>query len=200
MKISVIIPTITGREESLDRAVTAYKERSSGAEIEIITVKDYPTWPAGCNAARPRATGEYHHYTADDLEPLDGWVDAMLRCIGEGFIPAPQMWNHVYEGVPTTEQWDGPPGTFCRLARIPTLPKKLVEEMGPWPEAIHYYSDNWVSDKAALLGWRTRVTEGYNFIHHWHPVGRLDKGDWMGRYLPLYNQEREKLGLGRVDY
>ena len=63
---------------------------------------------------------------------------------------------------------------------------------------LDYYADNWVSDRGRVLGYETRVTAGYAFVHHWHPVGRLDKGDWQGRSLPGYNEERRKLGLPPV--
>lgn len=198
MKLSIIIPTITGREESLERALNAYRTRTTGFELEIITPLNYPTWPAGCNAGFVESHGDIVHFSADDLEPLEGWSDAMMTSINDGFLPGARLWDHVQSGSPIYEMFDGVPGTICRLARVPSMPTWLVDKIGPIPEAIHYYSDNWISDKAGLLGWQTRVTEGYDFLHHWAQVGRLDGGDWKARYLPLYNEERAKLGLEPV--
>ena len=192
--ISVIIPTITGREESLARVMDAYRTRTS-AEMEIVTVLDFPSWSAGCNAAE--ASGDILHYGADDLEPIEGWADAMLGCLANGEIPAAQVWDFRQEGPCANEAQDGPAGALTVFSRVPSLTREMAERIGPWPE-FHYYADNWIADKAHLLGYRVRVTAGYSFIHHWHPIGRLDDGDWVGRYLPLYNAERIKLGLGPV--
>lgn len=195
MKISVLIPTITGREDTLARAIDAYNTRSKGFEVEVITVLNYPTWPSGCNEARKFATGDILHYSADDLEPLEGWADAMLDSLNQGFIPGARLWDYEKKGEPIYQGYDGPSGSLVRLARVPAAMKDLANRIGDIPAPIHYYSDNWFTDKANLLGWPTRVQSGYDFLHHWAQVGRLDSGDWRAKYLPLYNIEREKLGL-----
>jgi hypothetical protein len=196
MKISVVMPTITGREESWARMVRYFEERTPGYELEVCSPKDYRNWPAGINAAQP--TGDYLVYCADDLEPLPGWADAMVACLDRHEIPAPQVWNWHQKGVPADLAADGPPGSIPVFSRIPALTAALADEIGLWPE-IDYYADNWVSDKARLLGWESRVTAGFDWIHHWHQHGRLDAGDWVGRNLPLYNAERVKLGLHPVN-
>lgn len=197
MKLSIVIPTITGREESLARMVAAYRERTP-VEIEVITPKDYPCWPAGCNAGFPETTGDVIHYGADDLEPCPGWFDSVMAVFAAGELPAPQLWNFEKgPGEPVNRAADGPPGVITAFTRVPTLTRAMAEAIGPWP-IIDYYADNWVSDKARVLGWETRVVEGYDFVHHWHPVGRLDHGDWVGRSVGRYNEERAKLGLPPV--
>jgi hypothetical protein len=197
MRISVIIPTITGREASFATMTTAYRDRASGHDVEIVSVLDRPSWPAGCNAGQLLATGDVLHFGADDLEPVLGWADAMLACLARDEIPAAQVWDHVLEGPCANEAQDGPAGSLTAFSRVPAFTREMAERIGPWPE-MPYYADNWVSDKARLLGYETRVTAGYAFIHHWHPVGRLDAGDWVGRYKPLYNAERALLGLAPV--
>ena len=196
MKISIIMPTIDGREESRETMLRAYQERTP-YPIEIILKYNYPNWPAGCNAGQLDATGDVLHFGSDDLEPLAGWADAMLRTLAANEIPAPQLWDFVKTGAPVNERADGPPGAIPGFSRAPSLTRAMAECIGPWPE-IPYYADNWVSDKGRLCGYESRVTAGYGFIHHWHPVGRLDAGDWVGRNKPLYNAERAKLGLGPV--
>jgi len=199
MRISVIIPTIDGREESFARMVQAYRERTPGHEIEIIAPRNYPNWPAGCNVGQEQATGEVFAFGSDDLEPLDGWADAMLRAFAAGEIPAPQVWDFVKSDRPPVNQAaDGPPGSVPLFTRVVALTRQMAERIGPWPE-IDYYADNWVSDKGRSLGYETRVTEGYAFVHHWHQHGRLDGGNWQARSVPRYNEERAKLGLPPVD-
>jgi hypothetical protein len=191
----VVMPTISGREEMWAQMVEFYQSRTPGYELEILSPKDYRNWPTAINTAKPK--GSYILYGADDLEPLEGWADAMVGCLDRGEVPAPQVWNWVKEGPPVNVNEDGPPGSRAAFTRVPALTRDLALAVGPWPE-IDYYSDNWVSDKARILGWETRVTDGFDFIHHWHQHGRLDAGDWVGRNKPLYNAERAKLGLGAV--
>jgi hypothetical protein len=193
--ISVVMPTISGREEMWAQMVEFYQSRTPGYELEILSPKDYRNWPTAINTAKPK--GSYILYGADDLEPLEGWADAMVGCLDRGEVPAPQVWNWVKEGPPVNVNEDGPPGSRAAFTRVPALTRDLALAVGPWPE-IDYYSDNWVSDKARILGWETRVTDGFDFIHHWHQHGRLEAGDWVGRNKPLYNAERAKLGLGAV--
>lgn len=182
--ISIIIPTITGREDSLKMVKAAYRTRT-GSKVEIITPKDHPSWGAGCNAGAAKAKGDILHFGNDDLEPLHGWADAALRVLADDELPAPQVWNHTQEGDPADLYTDGPAGALTEFTRVPILTRRMADEIGPFP-AIHYFCDNWVSAKARTLGYPTRVTHGYWFVHHWHPVGRLDTGDWVSRDKPLY--------------
>ena len=198
MRISVIMPTITGREDSRERMVQAYRDRTPGHELQIINPKDYPSWPAGCNAGQLEATGDIWHFGSDDLEPMDGWAEPMIACLAANEVPAPQVWDFAWtDSPPVNERADGPPGTITTFTRVPAFSRAMAEAIGPWP-IMDYYSDNWCSDKARSLGWETRVTAGYRFVHHWSQVGRLDAGDWVSRSIGLYNAERAKLGLPPV--
>jgi hypothetical protein len=199
-RISVLMPTITGREEMRGQMVAAFDARSPGFDVEVVSPLDFPNWPSGCNEAQRLATGDYFLFTADDLEPLDGWADAMVACLDEGFVPAPQVWNWARSGRPVDEHVDGPPGAIAAFSRIPALTREMAEAIGPWPESLTYYGDNWASDAARLRGWESRVTEGFCFVHHWHQHGRLDtQPGGHRRWLPAYNEERAKLGLPPVD-
>lgn len=190
--ISIVLPTIDGREESCEFVQQCFRDRSSGYDVDVIVKRNFPNWPAGCNAGMPDVTGDYVFFAADDLEPLPGWASAMVGCLNAGEIPAPQVWDHRVEGRPVNEWEDGPPGSTPAFSRAPAMTRDMMEAIGPWPE-IDYYGDNWVSDKARLLGIQIRVVAGYAFVHHWHPVGRLDAGDWVGRNRPLYEAELAKL-------
>ena len=186
--ISVVIPTISGREASFEMVCAAYRR----TDVELVSVKDYPSWSAGCNAAIGQTTGDVIHFGADDLEPVPGWDAAALECLSAGEIPAAQVWDHRLGGPCANEAEDGPAGSLTAFSRVPSLTREMADRIGPWP-TFHYYADNWIGDKARALGYPIRVTAGYSFIHHWHPVGRLDAGDWIGRYRPLYEAELAKL-------
>jgi hypothetical protein len=199
-RITIVTPTINGREEMLTDILEAYRTRSAGFDLTFITVKNYPNWPAGCNAGQllVRDPYDYIFFGADDVEPCDGWATAMAAVLERGVVPAARFWDHVKtDGPPVNEGADGPPGAEPTFARGFGLTPTMAEAVGPWPE-IPYFADNWVSDKLRLCGYRIEVTAGFDFVHHWHQVGRLDAGDWWGRYVPLYNAERAKLGLGPI--
>ncbi len=72
--ISVVIPTVTGREDFFERCVYAY-EHNTANPIELIIYKDLPTCGRGWIKGAEDATGDYVHFTADDLEPALGWDD-----------------------------------------------------------------------------------------------------------------------------
>lgn len=199
MKISVIIPTIQGREDSLERTLDGYRETTAHLrgidqlEVEFVVVHDEHNWPTACNAGQLRATGEILHFGADDLVPYGNWLPPCLPVLDAGILPAPYVYNLTHEGNPDNLQ-DGVPGNQTTFTRVPILTRTMAETIGPWPD-INYYADNWVSDKARLHGWPTHVVAGYEFIHFWHQHGRLDQPERVEEYAQQYAEERRKLGL-----
>lgn len=176
MKVGVVVPTIEGRDESLQRTLDAYRATLGGVDYELVVLRNRRYWPVACNEATGMLLGavDVIHYGADDLVPLHGWLEAALPLLEAGELPAPQVWDYFHtEGPPQSETIDGPPGSLCRFTRVPILTAEQAVAIGPWPE-IAYFADCWVSDKARTLGYETRVAGGYSFVHHWHTVGRLD--------------------------
>lgn len=184
MRLVIVVPTITGREDSLARTLEAYEETLAGIDYTIFTPKDYPSWPAACNHVFTNLPNIHHcdliHYGADDLVPLNGWFWPAATSLEHNELPAPRVWNFAVDDrrwAPSQEN-DGPVGALTRFTRVPTLTSEMAVRIGPWPEII-YYADVWVSIKARHEGgWETRVTGGYDFVHHWHQHGRLqDEGE-----------------------
>ena len=170
--LSVVIPTITGREDSLARAHDAYF-LTGPVEMECIVVENFPNWPAACNEGFRQASGDRIHFTSDDLEPLPGWCEEALPWLDEhDELPAPKVLNHSPDG-----EWDnavdGPDGAIPHFTRIPLMTRSQYERIGPWPE-IPYASDVWLSERARTLGIETRMFHSYAFVHHWSQVGRID--------------------------
>lgn len=174
MKLSIIIPTIPGRAESLERTLRAYHE-TMPRDAEILVEHGHPTVADAWNAGAARAEGEILHLTADDLCPETGWWESALQTIEAGALPAPIVVHpsagqefppagEVHE--PGLRDWSAVPATV-----IPTVPASLWREIGPIP-SIHYYSDNLISARAHRLGWQARVRAGYRFVHHLEHVGR----------------------------
>ena len=172
----MVVPTISGREESLARTLDAYRATLAGVDYELLVIRNRRFWPVACNEAT-ELLGSYVdviHYGADDLVPRHGWLEAALPVLEEGELPAPRVWDYFWHDGPAHSQTiDGPVGAECRFTRVPILTAEQAAAIGPWPE-IAYFSDCWLSDAARARGWPTRVTEGYDFVHHWSTIGRLD--------------------------
>ena len=178
----VILPTITGREESLARTIASYRETLHGTPYEIIIITDYPTWPSACNEGYKRSMGDVLHFTADDLEALPGWqVPALLHLSVYDELPAPRVFDYK---PPPEGQWanpdDGEHGAIPWFTRIPIMTREQYEKIGLWPH-IDYYADTWVSERGRRVGIQTRMVHGYDFVHHWSQIGRVDSQENLDR-------------------
>jgi hypothetical protein len=175
VKLSIVIPTITGREADVARCINAY-EATSPPGYELVVVKDKACWPVACNEGYRRATGDILHFTADDLEPLPGWWQEVTNAMKqEDVLPAPKVLNHSADG-PWDNHGDGEDGADTHFTRIPIMRRDQYERIGEWPE-VNYVADVWVSEKARTLGIPTRMFHSYAFVHYWAQVGRDDGPD-----------------------
>lgn len=170
--ISVVVPTIAGREHHLERCEQAYCETADN--FELIIVRDQPTCGVAWNIGIAEANGDIIHLTADDLEPRPGWLEAAMEKVEQGFLPAPRILKPNGElescGWDNTEQEDGSPTYFTR---IPFAPRQWFDDIGPMLET-HYANDRYFSHQARTLGYETVIAREYLFIHHWATEGRLD--------------------------
>ena len=151
----------------------SYEDTLEGVEHEVIVVKDRPTWPQACNDGYAQAQGDILHFGADDLAAVPGWHELALRHLEEqDELPAPRVWNHVQEGAHINTE-DGNHYDITWFTRVPILRRDQYERIGTWPPLI-YLADIWLSEKARAIGIETRMIFGYDFVHHWCPVGRVD--------------------------
>jgi len=183
VKLLVVIPTITGRELSLEQTKDAYRNTAPACWIQV--VKNAHNWPTACNIGTDIARGlevDAIHWGADDLEPLPGWYESCLASLLRDRIPAPEaVFNHrPPEGGGAANDNDGAPGEAAEFTRVPAATMDMANAIGPWPD-IDYYADCWFSIKARYLGTPTVVAGGYSFVHHWHPTGRKDSNANMQR-------------------
>jgi hypothetical protein len=186
--LSVVIPSIDGREDSLARARDAYL-RTGPTEMEIIVVRNLANWPAACNEGYRRAVGDRLHFTADDLEPIEGWWQEALPWLDEhDELPAPRVFNHSPDGV-WDNAIDGADGAIPHFTRIPLMTRDQYERIGPWPE-IPYASDVWLSERGRTLGIETRMFHSYAFVHHWSQVGRIDSQENLALSDHVLNEAR----------
>lgn len=196
--IDVVIPTVTGRELSLDRCVRAYQTNTAGW-VRFWIVKDRPTCGIGWNDGADlidTEPGDFIHFSADDLEPLPGWDASAIRAVENGHQPCPKLINPdgsvAYWGL---QQYEPPEGTPVEFSTIPFMPSTLWPVVGPSLEG-HYYTDNWLSIRAELAGLPSAYYPGYAFIHHHEMVKRgagMAENDRMIHDRALYDQARTHL-------
>jgi hypothetical protein len=189
--LSIVIPTISGREPSLKRCRDSYLA-DMPPDTEFIVVQNSANWPAACNKGFRLATGDRLHFTADDLEALPGWWHEALPWLDEhDELPAPKVLNFSADG-----EWDnavdGPDGGIPHFTRIPLMTRSQYERIGPWPE-IDYGADVWLSEKGRTLGIETRMFHSYAFVHHWHQVGRIDSPERLARSASQLDELRAAL-------
>ena len=175
--ITIVVPTIKGRERFLGECLASYAAHTKDYEIHVIA--DRPTCGRAWLDGADKAEGDYIHFSADDLQPLQGWYLEAIRTADAGYLPAPRILNG--DGtLQTCGGQDGfrelPTGWRTDFSRIPFLSREQWEQARPLVEGFlsgaHYYTDNAVSFAAAQVGYGTAVTRGYSFIHHFAQEGR----------------------------
>lgn len=172
MILSVVMPTITGREQELARSIEAY-ERLTPLPIEWVIEHDHPTCAAAWDAGVPKTTGEILHMGADDIEPAtDEWFPAALKVIEQGNVPLGWVMEH---GV-----------TFGRdFARVVICRREWWRDINP---ELHYWSDNQFDDLMRESGHQPVVAEGFDFLHRKSLIGRPDEAGWMERDRRIYER------------
>ena len=171
--ISVVVPTIKGREHWLERCVFSYLKLHPDADM--IVMHDYTTcgeaWAAGANHAR----GDFLHFTADDIE-LAASLDEACWLTVAGKLPSPVVLNTDGSTQSIGAVFGDPyPGNNdpCPFTTVPLVTRAMYETIGPVP-SIHYGSDVWFTEQGAKHGWATVACYAYRVVHHMAPEGRID--------------------------
>lgn len=172
--ISIVIPTIAGREHHLTRCVDSYARTIGDGSHEIIIEVGHATCGLAWQAGIERAEGDYVHLSADDIEAHDGWWLAAVELADAGVLAA----GPVYNPDGTLQSCGGgtvmlPDGSHTEFTRVPFMSREQVERIGAMFEG-HYYTDNWVSHRGRAEGYPTVVAQRYAFTHHWAQEGRVD--------------------------
>lgn len=176
MVISVVVPTLTGREDLEEQTRVAYKATSSGTEIEWILVKDKGVAGEAWNVGADLASGDFLLLGCDDMVPHSGWLETAVTAAEEGVYPAPRILNTdgglqncgtFGGGMTLGELRDGAPVT---VSEIPFFPREWWTKDMCLP--IHYYSDDWLAFLARDSGLRVEVRRDYCFTHLGGTIGR----------------------------
>jgi len=168
--LSIVMPTIAGRESELARSVAAY-ERRTPVPIEWIIERGHATCGAAWNAGAAKATGEILHMGADDIEPESRfWLWAAMGVLNAGRIPL----GYVREDEA---------GMFGRdFARVVICRREWWCDV---PE-LHYWSDNAFDDLMRAAGHTPVIAEGFDFYHRKSMVGRDDSPKRMAAEREAY--------------
>lgn len=168
--ISVVIPTIPGREALLDQTMERFEEISP-VELEFIVPKGHLTCGEAWNAGAEKATGGYLMLAADDMLPWPGSIEAAVIATDYGVYPAPWIVNvdgsteccgTLGSGLLLGET--ARTGLPCNNSPVPFMRRELWAQVGP-SIAAHCYSDDYLAYRARLAGLSVEVHRNYKFTH-----------------------------------
>lgn len=177
--IDIVVPTVTGREETLERCLASYAQFTQVSYKPII-VKDEETCGVAWGKGMSLSTAPYVHLTCDDLELRgEGWDEACIETADSGLLPCPIVYRPNGElescggdmgrgqNLITTVQ---PDGTYCDFTVVPFMSREQADAIGMVDS--HYKSDVFVSHRGRQLGYETVVRIPYAFTHYSSDVKR----------------------------
>lgn len=186
-EISVVVPTIAGREEWAKSCISEYQRTAPGCEV--VKVVDEPSCGHAWIKGFERSTKKYVHFTADDILPYEGWWQAGTQALDEGIIPAAYVVDK--RGLPA--MCDAPLGSlgYWPNVLVPIITRDLLE-LGNWLQPFHYGTDDWITYRSVKLGYEVRRIPEYKFAHHVASQGR----DYTRRYadVVLLNMAMQRAG------
>lgn len=181
--LTVVIPTIPGREESLRTATQAILDSGPDA-VQVVVVRDSPSCGWGWREGAARAEGDYIALSCDDVDWLPGWWEAAVETCDLGRLPAPLVVN------PDGSTWaTEPDGAEVSRSVAPFLSRAQLAKVGPLIPT-HYFCDDWVSWRARLHGIPTVMTYGYSCVSRDEQHGKTAESvaEAMARDRTLYER------------
>lgn len=176
--VDVIVPTIPGREESLERCLTSFGKRTD--DLNTIVMRESKTCGEGWLKGLELSEAPYVLLVADDIEcASDSWFEVCREVADEGLLPCPRVWTpdgsvesqggdmNAMGHIIARYQKDRTPVDFTT---VPFMSREQADAIGMIE--TQYGCDTWVSYRGRQLGYETVLTHGYDLVHHQHPVGR----------------------------
>lgn len=173
MTIDLIVPTVEGREASLERCLESFDRFTDEALNEII-IRDPPTCGEGWIEGLERSKSPYVALVADDLEVIsENWAEVCISTVDRGLLPCPRVYGpdlaiesqggdmNAYQHVLARHTKDSAEVDFTT---VPFCSREQIDRIGMLP--IHYGSDVWVSHRGRQLGYETILRHGWDLIHH----------------------------------
>jgi hypothetical protein len=179
LSVSVLIPTVSGRETFLEMCVTGYlRNTPAWVDLEFVILRDRLTCGVGWQEAAERASGTYLHFSNDDIVPRTGWLEPLVHAALCGYVVAPWIqhgdWGGFYGAAPGVGQEDD--WQDVDHSAMPFCERERFKRVGPII-ATHYGVDNWFAERVRAAGMRL-VGRRESVLDHWNiQIGR-EKGDW----------------------
>ena len=174
--LTVIVPTIPGRERWLRRMVRSVHRTAPG--VELVRVRGFgncgDAWADGIR----KATRRFVWFAADDFQMTEpGWWLDPLRIASSGAVPAPLIFHTDGTVQSCGGAWQKlePDGDVTAYSRAPLIQRAWWELAEPWPAGLHYYTDALLCDRLGQHGIRTVVCQSFAFTHHLAAEGRHDE-------------------------
>ena len=184
--IDLIVPTIPGREESLERCLSSWP-----AEVRPIVITGEPTCGAGWTAGIKKSSGDYLVLCCDDIEAgpdLD--LEAMVEAVDAGYLPAPVVsrpdgslesaGGDMSAGGCLIRQLQ-PDWTPVDFTPLPFVSRQQIQKIRMIPS--HMMCDVWVSHRGRQLGFETVLRTPYQVTHHHEMIGRKPGTDPADRKI-----------------
>ena len=168
--IIVALPTILERK---DAWVDVSHRWTETTDAPIVCVPAYRPggWAQGLNEVWELhgADAEVFVCGSDDMEPTEGWYEAILPWVDKGII-APQVRD------PRFDRWgpDVSDGDVVRMSSFPIIHGAFLPHIFPIAEnePQHYYADDLISDKARKAGIPTLAVPSCRIDHLMDERGR----------------------------
>lgn len=180
MIVSIIVPTVRGREDAHHAVCAEWDVQASGHRhaVEVVSPRDYPTVGEAWNAGAAASRGDVLIFAIDDAVPQPGCLDAAVAAVSRGVIPSPRLVfaDGTLEACGTMGAGQLMPecatGTPCRAAGLLAVSRPVWTTVGPFLP-IHYYSDDeWCWRALNRAGRRCEVVRDFAFMHGHHQVRR----------------------------
>ena len=158
--VSILIPTIPGRERELQEVTEAFTDQGYGQDI--LTTCGVYTWGEGINQLAKRAKGRYWLFACDDTVPERGWFASAQPMVDLGLCPASR---YFHPGGEPLHPWDEQPGgSKLDWTRSFLVTPERYSELGPMIDAT-WYSDFYYSERHNAHGYQVTACDGFNFTH-----------------------------------
>jgi hypothetical protein len=177
--IDLIIPTINGREASLQRCLGSF-ERLTDADLNEIIVRNSRTCGAGWIEGLKESKAPYVALVADDLEVVsEHWAQVCIETVELGLLPCPRVFRpngsiesqggdmNAFGHILARHTKDG---TQVGFSTVPFCSREQIDAIGMVD--TQYGCDMYVSHRGRQLGWDTVLVHGYDLVHHQEQVGR----------------------------
>lgn len=177
--VDLVVPTIQGREASLERCIESFKTHTS-VDLNPIVVSDSRTCGWGWRQGIAASQAPYLALVADDLELIsDKWFEVCAETVDEGLLPCPR----VYRPDGTVESQGGDLKAYghlraqhrkdrspCDFVTVPFVSREQIERIGMLD--VQYACDTWISYRGRQLGYETVLRHGWDLVHYQEQAGR----------------------------